>query len=293
MIKLRFFCLLALTGLAATGLAGCGRTRAPSPAELRQIALEREKRTATGTVTTKLEARPQPLVPRAGEFSFWDLKVFKMQDKPDGSREEWKFFSPLPQPSNQANTTDVLMQAWLISRDGEVFSALRPSYKAYGSFNTDWTPPRPGLYTLFVQYRPAERGQTFETEMARWDFTVAPGKSAAKPLGKTASWTPSQNPAPITLNGASDGEPAGTLSIENLPTRAKEEAVVKLENVPEGAQNIELVALSAGGNLLHFPALPDGRSFTVSFPQPAIYRVWAYFSLNDAPHAAPLNHAVS
>jgi hypothetical protein len=277
----------------AAGLAGCGRTRAPSPAELRQIAAEREARTASGTLTTELEARPQPQNLRAGAFSFWDLKVFKKEDKPDGSREEWKFFAPLPQPSSQANTTDVLMNAWIISRDGGVFWPLRPSYKAYGSFNTDWTPTRPGLYWLFVEYQPSERGKTFGIEMAKWNFTVAPGQSEAKPVGKSARWTPSQNPAPITLHGASDGEPAGTLVIDNLPGRAKEEAVVTIKDAPDGASEVQLAALSAGGKLLHFRALPGGKSFTVAFPASAMYRVWAYFSLNGAPYAAPLNHSVS
>lgn len=276
----RFSLLLALLWLT-----GCEQARPPSAEGLKKILA----RTATGTVFTKLEARPQPEPPRAGEVSIWDLKVFRKQDKPDGTREEWKFFSPLPQPSDAATISDVLMQAWIVSRDGSVFLPVRPSYKAYGSFVTDWTLPRPGAYTLFVQYKPSEKGKTYPTETARWNFEAAPGTSKLNPLPQTPHWTPSQNPAPITLHGEPDGEPAGTLSIAGLPTKAGQSGAVTLKNGPQGAQNAELVAVSEGGQLLHFPAAPDG-SFAVNFPRSAMYRVWASFTLNGAPYAAPLNH---
>ena len=275
-------------------LGGCEQAGPPSAAALQKIAA----RTASGTVVTKLEARSQPEIPRAGEVSIWDLKVFDAQDKEDGTRQEWKAFSPLPQAGAKngaaGNMTDVLMNAWLISRDGRVFLPSRPSYKAYGSFLTDWTPPRPGPYTLFVEYQPDAKGdKIFPIEIARWNFRVAAGPSPAKAVSEAPHWKPSQNPAPITLHGAGDGEPAGALSIDNLPLKAKEKATVVVKGAPEGIEDVQLVALSAGGNLLHFRPLPEGRSFEVSFPKSAMYRVWASFSLNGAPYAAPLNLWVS
>lgn len=269
-------------------VAGCEQTRPPTPEGLKKIAA----RTASGTVTTKLEARPQPEIPRAGEISIWDLKVFDIKDKPDGTRQEWKFFQPLPQPTNDATIAGVSMNAWLISRDGRVFLPARPSYKAYGSFLTDWTTPRPGAYTLFAEYQPAAKGTIYPLEMAHWNFTVVPGKSDAKPLGKAPHWTQTDNPAPITLGGASDGEPAGALSLENLPSKAGETGAVKIVGAPEGASEMELAALSSGGTFLHFPTNADG-TFAVTFPKASTYRVWAYFTLNDAPYAAPLNQEVS
>ncbi len=268
-------------------LAGCEQGRPPSAEALKKVAA----RTASGTVTTKLEARVQPEKPRAGEPSFWDLKIFDIKDQEDGTRKEWKFFKPLPQPSNDATISDVSMNAWLISRDGRVFLPSRISYKAYGSFVTDWTLPRPGPYTLFAEYQPAERQKIYPLEQARWNFEVLAGKSDAKPLSNEAHWTPSQNPAPITLRGAADGEPAGALRIENLPSKAGENAVVKVVAAPDGVSNMELAALSSGGTFLHFPRNSDG-TFQVNFPKSSVYRVWAYFTLNEAPYAAPLNHAV-
>ena len=274
-------------------LASCEQTRPPSAEALKKIAA----RTATGTVFTKLEARSHPEIPRAGEVSFWDLKVFNIKDKEDGLRQEWKTFEALPQTGDKArssNTTDVMMNAWLISRDGRVFLPARPSYKAYGSFVTEWKPPRPGAYTLFVEYQPDAKGdKVFPRELAKWNFRVAAGTSTAKPVSDQAYWKPSQNPSPITLYGAGDGEPAGTLSIDNLPGKAGEKTVVTVKDAPQGATDMQLVALSAGGSFFHFPALPDGKSFDVSFPKSAMYRVWASFSLNGAPYAAPLNHWVS
>lgn len=296
----RFYCRsrrLGSSGLCSLALcllflSGCEQTRPPSAEALKKIAA----RTATGTVVTKLEARSQPETPRAGEVSIWDLKVFDVQDKPDGLRQEWKTFAPLPQAmrAGAANMTDVLMNAWLISRDGKVFLPSRPSYKAYGSFVTDWTPPRPGAYTLFVEYQPDAKGdRIFPVELARWNFRVAAGDSSATPVSEAPHWKPSQNPSPITLHGAGDGEPAGALSIENLPAKAGDKAVALVKDAPQGIENLELVALSAGGDLLHFNPLPDGKNFDVVFPKSAMYRVWASFSLNGAPYAAPLNHWVS
>ena len=269
-------------------LAGCEQKKPPTPEGLKKIAA----RTASGTVTTKLEARVQPAIPRAGEFSFWDLKVFDIQDQEDGTRKEWAFFKPLPQPSSDATISEVLMKAWIISRDGRVFLPARPKYQGYGSFNTDWTIPRPGAYTLFAEYQPAATGKIYPVELAHWNFQVVPGKEAAKPLGERPHWTQTHNPLPITLRGASDGEPAGTLSIENLPSRKGETRATKIVAAPEGAQDMDLAALSSGGTFLHFPRNPDG-TFAVNFPKSSTYRVWAYFTLNGAPYAAPINQVVS
>lgn len=275
-------------------LAGCEQTRPPTAEGLKKIAA----RTATGTVFTKLEARSQPETPRAGEVSIWDLKVFNIQDKPDGTRKEWKFFVPLPQPggnntNNSSNTTDVMMNAWLVSRDGTVFLPARPSYKGYGSFVTDWTPPRPGPYTLFVEYQPSEKGKIYPIEIAKWNFSVAAGDSKEKPLATKPYWKPNANPAPITLNGAKDGEPAGTLIMEGIPDKAAVEGVVTLKGAPEGITDVQLTAMSESGQFLHFRPLPDGKSFTVNFPKSGMYRIWSYFQLNGAPYAAPVNRYVS
>lgn len=269
-------------------VAGCEQTRPPSAEGLKKIAA----RTASGTLTTKLEARVQPEIPRAGEFSFWDLKIFDMEDKPDGARKEWKFFNTLPQTSSNATISEVLMRSWIVSRDGRVFLPARPKYQGYGSFNTDWTLPRPGAYTLFTEYQPAARGKIYPVEMAHWNFTVAPGKSDEKPLGEAPHWRQTNNPVPITLRGAASGEPAGTLSIENLPSKKAETRAVKISGAPDGASEMDLAARSSGGTFLHFARNDDG-TFAVTFPKPSTYRVWAYFTLNGAPYAAPINQEVS
>ncbi len=270
-------------------LAGCEGPQPPTAAMLHRMAA----RTATGTVNTKLEARVQPEIPRAGEFSFWDLKVFDIQDKPDGTRVEWKFFNDLPQTSTDATISEVLMKAWVISRDGHVFLPARPKYQAYGSFNTDWTIPRAGKYTLFVEYQPRQSGKiVFPMEMARWNFRVASGKSSEKPVRDTPYWLPTHNPIPITLGGAPDGEPAGTLRIENLPTNAKEMRAVSIKGAPAGAAGMELVALTEGGTFSHFARNPDG-TWPVSFAESGLVRIWVYFTLNGALYAAPINQSVS
>ncbi|HEX9995601.1 MAG TPA: hypothetical protein VGB45_00535 [Abditibacterium sp.] len=283
--------ILRFLGVAA-GLflaTGCQQVRTISPEARKKM----EARTAKNTVSTRLEARIQPEKPRAGEVSIWDIKIFSLKDKPDGAREEWKFFNQLPQTEESARSTEVLMNAWLISRDGSVFLPVRPSYKAYGSFVTDWTPPRAGLYTLYVEYQPARKNEILPVEMARWDFRVEAGKSSEKPLPDAANWSPRQNPAPITLRGESDGAPAGTLSFEGLPRKAGEKTVVSFKNLPDGASEIELAGMTAGGDFQHFRARGDARSFDVLFPKRGMVRLWVYFSLNGAPYVAPFNHWVS
>lgn len=281
--------LLPFSAFLCLALAGCEQNRPPTAEGLRKIA----QRTASGTKNTKLEARVHPETPRAGEFSFWDLKVFDIQDQPDGTRVEWKFFNDLPQSSTDATISEVLMNAWLISRDGQVFLPARPKYQAYGSFNTDWTIPRAGPYTLFVEYQPRKKGKiVLPVEIAQWNFPVASGSSTQKPVRKSSNWSPTHNPLPITLGGAPDGEPAGTLNIENLPTSAKETKSVKIQGAPNGATGMELVALSAGGAFCHFPRNADG-TFAVRFDKPEMVRLWAYFTLNGALYAAPMNQLIS
>ena len=164
-------------GLILLGMFGYEKARPPSPESRVKIAA----RTAKGTVFTRLEARSQPAVPRAGEVSIWDLKVFQPKDEADGTRKEWKFFAPLSGVASDANTSNVLMRAWLISADQTVFLPQTPSYKAYGSFVTDWVIPRAGAYTLWVQYTPTEliegglpTGKVLAGELAHWNFQVAP-----------------------------------------------------------------------------------------------------------------------
>ena len=281
--------VFAFLPLGVVFLTGCEQTKPPTPAGLRKIAA----RTASGTVNTKLEARVQPEIPRASEFSFWDLKVFDIKDKPDGTRVEWKFFNDLPQVSTNATISEVLMNAWIVSRDGQVFLPARPKYQAYGSFNTDWTMPRPGNYALFVEYQPRRKGKiVLPVEMARWNFNVAPGKSSAKPVRKAANWSPTRNPAAITVSGAPDGEPAGTLRIENLPTKRGETRSVSVEDAPDGAEGIQLAAMTAGGKFFHFIRGSDGK-FAVTFPQAGMVKIWAYFTLNGVPYAASLNQIVA
>lgn len=275
--------------LCALFLTGCEQAKPQTAEGLRKIAA----RTASGTVNTKLEARVQPPMPRAGEFSFWDLKVFDIKDDPDGTRVEWKFFNDLPQTSTDATISEVLMNAWIISRNGQVFLPSRPKYQGYGSFNTDWTIQRAGKYTLFVEYQPREKGKiVLPVEFASWNFTVAPGKSAEKPVGDDPHWSPTRNPAAITVGGAPDGEPAGTLSIENLPTSAGDTKPVSVVGVPDGATGLQLVALTAGGTFFHFVRGADG-TYPVGFPKAGRVRIWAYFTLNDVPYAAWLNQDIA
>lgn len=181
--KLFFLMRRLFTGaLGLLLLAGCEQQRPPTPEGRRLI----ESRTAVGTRNTRLEARPQPFPVKTG-LSIWDLKVFASKDNPNGTRKEWKFFESLPQTNRSLNTTQTLMRAWVISRDGRIFLPRIPAYKAYGSFVTDWNITHPGSYTLFVEYQPLQKaeegirqGEAIPRELARWNFEVRDSASTAQ-----------------------------------------------------------------------------------------------------------------
>ena len=155
---------LGLLGLPLL-VAGCEQTRPPTPEGRRQIAA----RTATGTQTTKLEVKSQPDPPRAGQVAIWELKVFALKDTPEGLRKEWKFFATLGAQALAPGTssTQDLMQIEVRDAQNRLIVQNRPTYKAYGSFLTDFKIPQPGKYTLLVRYQPSDRGKIFPLETAR------------------------------------------------------------------------------------------------------------------------------
>lgn len=283
-------------------LAGCEQTRPPTPEGLKLIKL----RTAAGTVNTKLEAKSQPSPPRAGQISIWDFKVFDIKDKPDGTRTEWKFFKDLPQSSGDKGTTDVLMNAWLISRDQTVFLPQKPSSKQYGSFVTDWTIPKSGPYTLFVEYQPViakdelsfddlKKAPALPIEHARWDFQVE-GNGLAPALTPQIAIGADQKSDARTvysLDSASYGTRAPfRLTIANLSFKANVRTTLdpKIGVTSGKAFDQSLTALSPDGHSLVHQV---GATPAVTLGQKGVWRAWFCFSLDGKSFAAPLDLNVS
>jgi len=267
-------------------MAGCNYEQSKPPTAEGLVLIK--ARTAVGTHTTKLEARPMTNPPKAGEISIWALKVFDIKDKPNGERNEWKFFNQLPQTQNgeEAGTTDVLMRAWIISKDKSVFLSQSPSYKAYGSFVTDWIIPKAGDYSVFVEYQPAASGnKIYDVEMARWDFKTVPNDngsaqtvSVETPVVKPAENAVVKGDQTLREFGSASEKgiqgPAIVFSSRKNPKSGDYENLEVKPKDKSALSNQEVAALSPDGKtLLNFV----GERGQLVFPQKGNWDLWITF----------------
>lgn len=289
MKRLLPFCLLAFA------LAGCEPYRPPQNVKLIQ------ERTASGPVTTKLEARPQPYPPGAGQVSIWDLKVFDVKDKESGMRQEWKNFAQLPQqPNASVSNTQVLMNAWIISRDGTIFLPHKPTYKAYGSFVADWTIPRAGAYQLWVQYQPTladeslkaseisslEASKKLPLETARWDFKATGEKLEGTPEVADTSGVQAStfSGLPLAVYDAKGARIDNIVMLKHINARVRQNATVSWIVGGKPIENPEIVAIGPDDKtLLH--AL--GKTPALTFNQAGKWRIWLQFERDGQFFAAP------
>jgi len=294
-------CIPFLALGSALCLAGCQESPSPTPEGPQQIRL----RTATGTANTKLEAKSQPSPARSEAISIWDFKVLDKHDKPDGTRKEWKFFNALPQDSSSQDNTQVLMNAWLVSQDKSVFLPQKPAYKEYGSFVTDWTIPKGGPYTLWVEYQPIvakdelssddlKGSTTLPIEHARWDFSAG-GNGTPPPLVPQIAIGPdagSVTQSVYSLDSSNYGTRAPfRLTLSSVAFQANRRAKFVPHIAATGlVSDQSLVAISPDGKTLVHAV---GGTPSPILPQKGLWRAWFSFSLDDKPYAAPLDLTVS
>ena len=290
--------------LALLVVAGCQPTRPPSPAAQKLI----DEQTATGPVHTKIQARPFTYPVKAGEPSFWDIKVFDRKDKENGLRQEWKHFAQLKQqPGTKINNTQVLMNGWIISRDGTVFLPQKPTYKAYGSFYTDWLIPRPGEYTLWLEYQPSvaheeelsmqelvnrKASYNLPREFAHWDFKAVGEALKGAPLqAKAPVWNPSSTPSTPLPTYNSKGVQVG-IPVLVKPVEARVGQAVKLDWVVKGDPigRPEIVAIAPDkSTLLH----GIGTAPTMTFTVPGEWKIWFNYTRGEQSFAAPYSLRVA
>ena len=278
-------------------LAGCEQTKPPTPQGLKIIAA----RTALGGVNTKLETKTQPSPPLAGQVSIWDFKVYEIKDKPDGTRTEWWFFNDLPQSSTEKTATGVLMNAWLISKDRSVFLPQKPAYKQYGSFITDWTIPKNGEYTLWVEYQPVlakrelslqdarQKAKVLDVEHTHWDLSVG-GTATSPPV------SPSEmggNRRVYSLDAANYAAGSGmSVTLNSSPAVVGQKTTLSptVNGATGSIADESLVALSPDGNtLLH----GVGANPRLTFSRKGKWRAWFSFSVDGKFYACPFDIDVS
>lgn len=258
-------------------LAGCEQKKPPTPEGRAKAAA----RTATGTLLTKLEIKTQPDPIQAGGVTIGDFKIFKIKDTPEGFREEWKDFKPLPQ-TDQDTVSGVLMRSWLVEQGGDYMESIRPNYKGYGSFVTDFLPPRPGTYVMWTEYQPNDPDnpkKPMPLELARKVLNVE-GKGAENP---------SAGPASTGTAAFHDRQTKPT----GLTAKVEQEAFQvgkpgqlnwSVPKMAELIQNPEFILVSPDyEEMLHFV----GTSKTVVFTQQGRWHVWFIYGKEGSRFYAP------
>ena len=277
--------------------AGCQPTRPPSPAAQKLI----KKQTMIGPVNTKVQARPFTYPVKSGELSLWDIKVFSVKDKENGLRQEWKHFAQLPQHlPPKINNTQALMNGWIISKDGTIFLPQKPTYKAYGSFYTDWTLPHAGDYTLWLEYQPAVAHQeelsaqelinrkasyNLPREVGHWDFKAVGKSLPGLAFASKAIPIPDAHGNPVLVYD-SKGESVGETVIWT-PVKARVAQKTKLAWKVEGAapiENPEIVAIAPDrSTLLH----QIGAAPELTFSMKGEWKIWFHYTRGEQSFAAP------
>lgn len=300
----RFSRISLAIALSLVAVAGCQPFRPPSPAALKLI----KAQTLTGPVNTKVRAKPFTYPVKAGELSLWDIKVFDTKDKDNGMLQEWKNFAQIPQqPGTTLNNTQVLMNAWIISKDGQTFLPQKPTYKAYGSFYTDWTLPRPGAYTLWLEYQPSvahneelsaaellERRASYNLprEVGYWNFKAVGATLPGLKVDNDTSVHPSNGTALKTYNDR--GERVAEDVTLGAPTGVRVGQKTRLQwALPSGAapiQNPEIVAIAPDNStLLHGIGMAPEMAFTM----PGEWKLWFSYARGEQSFAAPYSLKVS
>ncbi len=285
--------LLALSLLA---VAGCQPTRPPSPAAQKLI----DEQTMIGPLNTKVQARPFTYPVKSVELSLWDIKVFDVKDKDSGLRQEWKHFAPIPQqpvPTTTITSTQILMNGWIISEDGKVFLPQKPTYKAYGSFYTDWTLPKPGDYTLWLEYVPAvafedelsakelvnrKASYNLPREVGHWDF-----KAVGESLPNTTKFSFSSSlPFTIPVYDSKGQIAPDKVTMDFPEVRAAQKTNLKWEvgESKSPIENPEIVAIAPDNStLLH----GIGTSPELTFTRPGAWKIWFNYTRGEQSFAAP------
>ncbi len=294
---LRFSRISLVFPLLLVAVAGCEPHNPPSPAALKLI----KSQTLIGPVNTKVRAKPFTYPVKAGELSFWDIKVFDIKDKPDGLRQEWKHYAQLPQqPDTTINNTQVLMNGWIISKDGKVFLPQKPTYKQYGSFYTDWTLPRAGDYTLWLEYQPAvaqneelsaaelmnrRASYNLPREVGYWNFTAI-GNSLPNLKVDTDDSAHISNGLPLKTYNNKGERVAEDVTIQRIAARVGQKTRMTWA-LPSGAapiENPEIVAIAPDNStLLH----GIGASPEMTFDVPGDWKIWFNYTRGEQSFAAP------
>ena len=291
------FSRILLLALPLGALAGCEPMRPPSPAAQKII----DQQTLIGPVNTKVQAKPFNYPVKADAISFWDIKVFDKKNKDTGLRQEWKHYAQLPQqPDTKLNNTQVLMNGWIISKDGTIFLPQKPTYKQYGSFYTDWTLPRPGPYTLWLEYQPSvaenedlsaaellsrKASYNLSREVGHWDFKAVGASLPVPGYSEVLSLSPPAGQLSAPVYNDKGGRNGYTIFFANSQARVGQKTKLQWALASKSpVENPEVIAIAPdNGTLLHgIGAAPE-----LTFDAPGDWKIWFNYTSGEQSFAAP------
>ena len=193
------------------------------------------------------------------------------------------------------------MNGWIISKDGTIFLPQKPTYKQYGSFYTDWTLPRPGPYTLWIEYQPAvahnedlsmgelmtrRASYNLPREVGYWNFTAVAASLPDLKIDTDDSSHPSNGIALKTYNNRGERVKEDVTLGALISARVGQKLRIPwaLQSGAAPIENPEIVAIAPDNStLLH----GLGASAELTFLRAGDWKIWFNYTRGDQSFAAP------
>ncbi len=176
-----------------------------------------------------------------------------------------------------------LMHLIVVSDDLQVFKHLHPEYKEKGRFEVETAFPKPGNYSLFVDYKPAGQPERISMLKASVTGTASPVPAADTTFAKTFGDTK------VKLDLSEPTIKAGeeVMLVFGLQDAKTNKSVTDLQPYLGEQGHLVIVRQSpdlTASDYIHAHAhagAPAGEiHFMTQFPQPGKYKLWGQFQRN-------------
>ncbi|MEB3178113.1 MAG: hypothetical protein VKL59_03590 [Nostocaceae cyanobacterium] len=176
-----------------------------------------------------------------------------------------------------------LMHLIVVTDDLQYFSHLHPNYQQKGRFEVQATFPKPGGYTLFSDYKPAQKPEQVSVLKTQIPGTA----SSPEKLDLTTTKTFGNTKVILTASQAiiKAGEEVNLMF--NLQNTANNQPVTDLQSYLGERGHLVIIKQSSPlteADYIHSHAIKDSPTgevhFMTSFPKPGKYKLWGQFNLN-------------
>jgi Cupredoxin-like domain len=178
-----------------------------------------------------------------------------------------------------------LMHLIVVSDDLSHFDHIHPTYQGNGRFVVQANFPKPGKYSLFSDYKPADRAEQVSVLQTQIPGKVTPPPTPSYKLSKVIGMT--QANLQIEPQTVTAGQMVN-LNFNLVDTKTKQPIADLQPYLGERGHMVIVRQASqiTRANYIHAHAMPDtgdGKiQFMTSFPQPGQYKLWGQFSRGGA-----------